>query len=66
MKSPFQVSLVFNADLGANVWSLTRIDGKLLNTDGAVAYNFDSEAAACDALRGLSHRYYQAQAEAHG
>jgi len=62
MKSPFQVSKEFNADIGAIVWTLTRTDGQAINTDGAIGYNYDTENAAIDSLRGLSHWYYQAQA----
>jgi hypothetical protein len=58
MKSPYQVNQVFNNDLGVMVWSLTRIDGVKLDTDGAIAFNFDNEADAVAALQELSRQYY--------
>jgi hypothetical protein len=59
MKSPFKVTRETCHISGNLIWSLTREDGKDLNTDGAVAYNYESEDLAADALRGLSYRYYQ-------
>jgi hypothetical protein len=52
MKSPYQVSRV------NGFWSLTRTDGEPLNPDGAVAYNFDDEDMAIEALKRLSTKYY--------
>ena len=50
----YQVLQVFNTDLGYMVWSLSRIDGGLLNPDGALAYNFETKAAAIAALQKLT------------
>jgi hypothetical protein len=59
MKSPFKVTRTCRSISGEPVWTLTRTDGKFLNSDGAVAYNYESEDLALDALRGLSYRYYE-------
>lgn len=59
MKSPFKVTRTCRAISGEPLWTLTRDDGKFLNSDGAVAYIYDSEDDVLDALRGFSYRYYQ-------
>ncbi len=50
MITNFQVQRVFNADVNKWVFELSRKDNGLLDSDGAIAYNYDN---ADDAVTGM-------------